>query len=214
MAEYRTIDYRCPYCGHTFPVNMYDVIDADSEADLKDRCRSGDLFHVSCPHCRKEYMIQYPLLYIDRARRFGILLSEREAAPFVHDAGNTLAKAGYRMRRCTSLQSFTEKITIFEDDADDVMVELAKYDTFIEYTDNKKGTPEDITSIEYQKTENDVMKINVRADDKSMSFLIPVSMMKEEMEQDADLYRVHDEDFPVVDSAWVISLFTPDDGRA
>ena len=28
------------------------------------------------------------------------------------------------------------------------MVELAKYDSFIEYIDNKKGTAEDVTGIE------------------------------------------------------------------
>ena len=38
-----------------------------------------------------------------------------------------------------------------------------------------------MTGIEYQHTENDVMKINVRADDKGMSFLIPVSVLEEEM---------------------------------
>ncbi len=214
MAEYRTIDWRCPYCGHSFEVRLYDVIDADTEPDLSERCRSGDIFHVSCPHCRRSFMVQYPLLYLDRTRKFGLLVCERESAPFVKDMGKQLADQGYRLRRCTSLSEFTEKITIFEDGADDIMVELAKYDTFIEYTDNRKGTPEDISSIEYQRTENDVMKINVRADDKSMSFLIPVSMMQEEMEQEADLYRVHDEDFPVVDSAWIISLFTPEDGTA
>lgn len=213
MAEYRTIDYRCPYCGHTYSVRLYDVIDADAEPDLKERCRSGDIFHVSCPHCRREYMIQYPLLYIDRSLRCALLVSAQETAP-LNSLGKPLAEQGYRLRRCTSLQEFTEKISIFEDGMDDIMVELAKYDTFIEYTDNKKGMPEDITSIEYQRTENEVMKINVRADDKSMSFLIPVSMMQEEMDASPDLYRVHDEDFPVVDSAWVISLFAPEDGTA
>ena len=81
MAEYRTIDYRCPYCGHTYSVRLYDVIDADTDPDLKERCRSGDIFHVSCPHCRREYMIQYPLLYIDRSLRFALLVSISEKLP-------------------------------------------------------------------------------------------------------------------------------------
>jgi len=75
------------------------------------------------------------------------------------------------------VQEFAEKIQIFEDGVDDIMVELAKYDSFIEYIDNKKGTAKDVTDIEYQHTENDVMKINVRADDKGMSFLIPISVL-------------------------------------
>ena len=45
--------------------------------------------------------------------------------------------------------------------------------------DNKKGTADEITSIDYQKYENGVLKIVVRTDDKGLSFLIPAEMVKE-----------------------------------
>ena len=69
----------------------------------------------------------------------------------------------------TTLQEFVEKIQIFEDEVDDRLVELAKYDSLIEFIDNRKGTAEDVTSIDYQKTENGVMKINVRTADNERS---------------------------------------------
>ena len=97
---------------------------------------------------------------------------------------------------------------------DDIAVELAKYDCFIEFVDNKKGNPADVTSIDYQRTENDVMKIIVKTDDKGMAFLIPVSMLEEELEQNPDLFKVENTSFPLVDGEWMRSLFEKPMGQA
>ena len=125
-----------------------------------------------------------------------------------------IARSGYTLRRCSTLDEFTEKIQIFEDGLDDVMVELAKYDCFIEFIDNKKGTVEDITAITYERADNGVIKINVRADDKGMSFTIPLSMMEEEMNTDIDKYKVNNEDWPCINRDYIISLFKKTEGKA
>ena len=125
----------------------------------------------------------------------------------VFELGATLAKNGYRLRRCETIGEFVEKIQIFEDGIDDVMVELARYDCFIEFVDNDKGTAEDITSIDYQRCEAGVMKINVRTSDKGLAFTIPTSVMEEEMEEHKERYAVDNATFPVVNAAWIISLF-------
>jgi hypothetical protein len=125
-----------------------------------------------------------------------------------------LVQQGYTLRRCATLKEFTEKIQIFEDGVSDVAVELAKYDSFIEFIDNRKGNPEDVTSVEYQSTNDGVMKINIRTDDKGMAFLIPLAMLEEEIEAEKDIYEVHDEDFPLVNSDWMISLFSEVSGEA
>jgi uncharacterized Zn-finger protein len=210
MNESRNVNSRCPYCGREFEAEIYDSITADEDADLRDRCVSGDLFRVSCPHCKKEYMLQYPLVYIDRAHRFVLFLSEEDAIPgVVKNLASTLSKAGYKMRRTPTLTEFAEKIQIFEDGVDDRLVELAKYDSLIEFIDNKKGSAGDVTSIEYQRTENGVMKINIRTGDKGMSFLIPVVMVEEEMNENPERYAL-EADFPVVNAAWIIDLFRPE----
>ena len=64
------IRYTCPYCGKTFETEIYDSVTADTDEDLRDRCVSGDLFRISCPKCKREFMIQYPLVYVDRRHRF------------------------------------------------------------------------------------------------------------------------------------------------
>ena len=210
MSESRTIQYACPYCGRQFETEIYTSITADQDSDLRDRCESGDLFRISCPRCKQEFMLQVPLVYIDRAHKFVLFLSEKEGLPEeVASLADVLASAGYRLRRTPTLAEFAEKIRIFEDGVDDRLVELAKYDSLIEFIDNKKGSPEDVTSIDYQRTENGVMKINVRTGDKGMSFLIPLAMIEEEFNLNRERYALK-EPFPVVNAGWMIDLFTPE----
>ncbi len=213
MSDSRIVKYTCPYCGREFEMEIYDTVNAVQEPDLKERCASGDLFKTSCPHCKQDFMVQYPLVYIDQANKFVLWLSTSEHGE-ISKITKPLVQNGYRLRRCLSIREFTEKISIFEDGADDVLVELAKYDCFIEFVDNKKGKPEDITSIEYQRYENGLLKINVRTDDQGMSFLIPVSIVEEEMEQDPELYAIRDDEIPVVNDEWIRSLFTESAGQA
>ena len=214
MSESRTVSVTCPYCGKAFETEIYDSVTADTDEDLRDRCVSGDLFRVSCPKCKHDYMFSYPLVYTDRRHRFVIWLKDTEpGTEVVRNLAEPLAAAGFTLRRVTTLQELAEKIQILEDEVDDRLVELAKYDSLIEFIDNRKGTAEDVTSIDYQKTENGVMKINVRTADKGMAFLIPVSMLEEELAQDAERYAVNDCDFPVISPDWIISLFQePDQG--
>ena len=214
MSTSRAVLYKCPYCGKEFEVQVYDTVNADQDRDLRDRCLSGDLFRESCPHCKKDFMIQYPLIYMDEAHKFIIWLSTQEAGSQLRKVTAPLADKGYTLRRCETLQEFTEKISILEDGMNDVLVELAKFDSFIEFIDNKKGTAEDVTSIEYQRADNGVIKINVRTDDKGMSFLIPISMMENEMEENKELYEVENLDFPLVNSAWITSLFEETEPQA
>ena len=214
MSISHDIVYACPYCGKEFAMTVQDSVNASQDPDLRDRCLSGDIFKQTCPHCQADFMAMTPIVYSDPEHRFVLWLSDKELPEAVKKQADVLVKAGYRLRRCLDIQEFTEKIQIFEDGVDDVLVEIAKYDSFIEFIDNRKGNPEDVTSIEYQSTRNDVMKINIRTGDKGMSFHIPVNLLAEEIKAEKDLYAINDRDIPVVNSQWVISLFNEPAGQA
>lgn len=214
MSASRDINYKCPYCGKEFTITIYDSVNGTTDPDLRDRCLSGDIFRHSCPHCHKDFMIQNELVYMDPEHKFVIMVSSKECTTKDSPLFAPLKKKGYVLRRCPTVEEFIEKIQILEDGVSDVAVELAKYDSFIEYIDNRKGNPEDITSIEYGYMQEDVMKINVRADDRSMSFLIPMQGLEEEIRAEQDLYTPDDVDFPCVNRDWIISLFTPKSGEA
>ena len=214
MSTSHEITYRCPYCGRDFTITVYDSVNAQNDPDLRERCISGDLFRHSCPHCKTDFMIQNPLVYTDPARKFLLWLSNEEASENLCRMAEPLVKQGYTLRRCGTLQEFTEKIQIFEDGVSDIVVELAKYDSFIEFIDNRKGNPEDVTSVEYQNTNDGVVKINVRTDDKGLSFLIPLDLLEEEIRAESDRFAIEEKEFPMINSEWIISLFTEPEGQA
>ena len=93
-------------------------------------------------------------------------------------------------------------------------MELAKYDSFIEFIDNRRGNPADVTSVEYQRVNDGVMKINVRTDDKGLSFLIPMDLLEEEIRAESDRFAINEEEFPLINSDWIISLFMESSGQA
>jgi|LAHS01.1.fsa_nt_gb hypothetical protein len=214
MSASHDLQYQCPYCGEEFTITVYDTVTSAKDPDLKERVLSGDLFQHTCPHCHKEFMIQNQMLYSDADRKFVLWLSQNDVGANLTEFAEPLIKQGYRLRRCATIQEFIEKIEIFEDGMDDVAVELAKYDSFIEFIDNKKGKAEDVTSVEYERTNDDIMKIVVRTGDKGMSFLIPVNMIQEELKTEEDLYTINDADFPLINRDWIISLFKETDGQA
>jgi len=208
MSSSRDLNYTCPYCGREFTITIYESVNAAEDRDLRDRAVNGDLFHHLCPHCAHEFLIQNDLVYTDPEHKFLIFLSEKDPYASLQSLAKPLLEKGWKLRRCSNLKDFAEKIQIFEDGANDIEVELAKYDSFIEFLDNKKGNAEDVSSVDYQRTENGVMKINIRTDDKGMSFLIPVSMLDEALEENKELYSIDESTFPEINSSWIISLFT------
>ena len=214
MSTSHEVSYKCPYCGREFTITVYDSVNADNDPELKERCISGDLFRHSCPHCKTDFMIQNPLVYSDPSRKFVLWLSSQEVSGDLYRLAKPLDEQGYTLRRCGTLQEFTEKIQIFEDSVSDIVVELAKYDSFIEFIDNRQGNPAEVTSVEYQRTDNGVMKINVRTDDKGLSFLIPIGPLEEEVKAQSDRYEADNVTFPRINSDWVISLFTEPQGEA
>lgn len=213
MSKSEEIKYTCPYCGKEFEIEIYHSINCSEDPDLRDRCISGDIFQHSCPHCHKDFMIQNPLLYEDPEHKFVLWVSSNDVGD-LSSLAKPLIDKGYKLRRCATVKEFVEKIQIFEDGVDDIAVELAKYDSFIDFLDSRKGNAEDVTSIDYVYTKDDVMKIDIKMDDKGMSFLIPMIGLQEELDSNKELFEVDDSTFPCINSEWMISLFMKPEGQA
>lgn len=215
MSRSHEISYTCPYCGKEYEMTVYDAVNVREDGDLRDRCVSGEIFQQSCPHCHREFLVQNDLLYCDPDHRFVIWVSPSPVPAAVSQTvAAPLARQGYTLRRCATVREFAEKVQILEDGVSDVMAELAKYDSFIEFVDNKKGSPEDVTSVDYVRCENDVMKINVRTQDRGMAFLIPLSMLEEEIAASSEDFAVDPQEFAWVSSEWILSMFQKSAGRA
>ncbi|MCH4207381.1 MAG: CpXC domain-containing protein [Solobacterium sp.] len=217
MSESRTIKAKCPYCGHEFDYEVWDTITADTDPDLRDRCISGDLFGAVCPHCRKRFMFQYPLIYIDQAHQFVLWLSDRDPGKDLQATTKPLADKGYTLRRCATVREFTQKIEVLEDGADDVLVELAKFDAVIDFVNNKNRKPEEISSVEYQCMENGTIVINIRTGDegdRGWSEHFPIKMLQEEVQESDKMEEPDNASFPAVNEDWIVSIFSDPAGQA
>lgn len=209
-----TVNFKCPYCSRDIAVEDFIVVDVDKESEQRDRCVSGEIFQQTCSHCHQVFLLQVPLLYIDKNHKFLIYVSNKEFPQYLNQYVKPFRDLNYTLRRCETVGEFSEKIKILETGVSDILVELAKYDSFIEFIDNKKGVPEEITDIVFEGVTNDVMKIVVRTGDKGMAFFIPMGMLEEEMSQIETLSEVEKGTFTLINRDWMISLFTKTQGNA
>ena len=49
------VEYKCPYCGETFTITVYDSINVKDDQDMRDRSVMGEVFQQTCPHCGKTF---------------------------------------------------------------------------------------------------------------------------------------------------------------
>lgn len=199
--------FKCMKCQKVYDIETYDSISVATDPDLKEKCLSGEIFQYECPHCHETYMLSYPCLYIDAEKKFLLWLSDEDYLKEVSvlSVNKELNDKGFTLRRCLDIKSFIEKLQILDDGLDDRAVELAKYDSYIDYINNRKGT--DVEGIYYHGFENDILKINIKNDDRGLTVMIPYTALLEEMEGHRDLFELDNMSFPVVDAKWIIQIF-------
>ncbi len=209
MSKISSRKFKCMKCGEIYDINTYDSVNVKEDPDLKERCLSGDIFQFECPHCHNTYMLSYPCLYNDSDKKFMVWLGDEE---FVENSGSNnifekLNNSGFILRRCEDINSFIEKLQILDDGIDDRAVELAKYDSYIDYINNRKGNSEDVSGIYYHGIENDILKINIKNNDRGLTIMIPYEALVAEMDSHKDMFNVDNIKFPLVDSKWIIQIF-------
>ena len=210
----KDIQYTCPYCNKEFTTVIYDNVNVKDDSDMRDMVVSGDTFRHVCPHCHTHFMIQNPMVYSDPDHKFVLWLSTEEPNKEIHELSQPLLEKDFTLRRCASIQELVEKIEIFEDGLDDVAIELAKYDAFIDYYTRYENENPVVTSVEYQNTQNGTCKINVRAEDKGLSFFIPYDALEEEIRAESERFEIDNKEFPLINREWMISIFEEPEGIA
>ena len=151
-------------------------------------------------------MINYDCLYHDPEKKFMVFHSANKLPELADDVYDKLSMNGYKLRYCDTLASFVEKIQVLDEGLDDRAVEYAKYDSFIDYTQNR-GEAKDVTGVYYQGFENDVLKIKIELDDKALTTMIPYYGLMEEMDKHQDLFSINNKKFVKVDPSWIIDIF-------
>ncbi len=70
----------CPHCDERIDVDFYSIIDADSEPELRDFVRSGELHLNFCEHCGTMFHHDTDFVYIDSSvGLFAFIFSKKSA---------------------------------------------------------------------------------------------------------------------------------------
>ena len=56
------IEFICPHCKNKFEINIYPVINLQSDTDLYEDLFSLELFKIECNQCKKVTMVEYDVL--------------------------------------------------------------------------------------------------------------------------------------------------------
>ena len=123
---------RCKRCGHTQSVALWQKINPISSVVAHALLCEDKLFEVVCRGCGNSGTLRYEALYIDGNPACAVWLKPRDAAmdvptPEVPEAAFLMElDKKFRLRIVETPEEFAEKVRIFEDGWDDILIELAK----------------------------------------------------------------------------------------
>ena len=137
MTEKKSFDVDCPSCGCQGKFITYNKIDINENPELRDKIFNREIFMFNCDECNEKFMIAYNTVYIDRENKYALALITDGSNGF---SGDGITIGEYDLRIVRTVNSFIEKITLFEDGIDDRVAELLKlwlYENFETQTKSK-----------------------------------------------------------------------------
>lgn len=127
MTTKKTTTFVCPKCKKEFNHEVFDVIDANETSHLYYELMSETAFEVSCPHCHNRTKASDEFHYVNHEKKFSVHFVLSEIAQKELCASFN-PKDGYKHRVVhTNLDQALEKISLFEKNYDDRVIEVAKY---------------------------------------------------------------------------------------
>jgi hypothetical protein len=126
-----TIKHTCPHCKHEFNIDIYPVINLQSDTEIYNDLFSLDLFRIECEQCKKITLITYNTLVVDMYKKYIIYLTsdtskEIEKLNVMNNYKDIISDLKYT-RSVNSLNELAEKLYIFDYDLNDKIIEYLKY---------------------------------------------------------------------------------------
>jgi hypothetical protein len=119
----------CPKCKYSGEFKMYDSVNVSLDPDLRDEVLNGHIFEWVCPQCGEILSIRYDILYHDMDKEFQIYYSPTNCIGINKMINDMLTKYPGMRKLCRTVESLNalrEKIYIFENGFNDIVIELAK----------------------------------------------------------------------------------------
>lgn len=135
MSKFSLHEIKCPCCGNEFKENIADSLNVTLDNDSFKKVRTGKVFKIKCPKCKKEFFLNHPFLYHDMEKHFMVQYAPdtRTFKEFIEYAdkaynqfGNIFDK-GYKYRVVLgNVQQFIEKVEILSYGLNDIAIEAYK----------------------------------------------------------------------------------------
>lgn len=183
MTKFSTRELVCPECNSEQEFTIYDSVNVTLDPNAKEKLINGELNIFSCDTCGYKVEIVYPMLYHDMDGKLMIWLDPEdrldpdklgEKQPHF----GTFLDESYHYRIVSTRNEMMEKILIFDNELDDLPLELLKY--YIRQTHLGKDDDPDETVLFFGgrdliENEGEVILINKLSGPDKKSFRVPIS---------------------------------------
>lgn len=206
--------YTCVNCGSAHEIETQASINIRENPELKEKVCNGSLFLWECPHCGTNNLSVFECIYHDPDNRLMIWLLPGSGIPDSDKIKSLVREIpDYTLRKVNDAGSLIEKVKINEAGLDDMVIEMCKYVTIMEMTENGHKfniNPEDgISSLKFYKLDGA---------DNSIIFAFPVDgeikLISAGLNVYEDCRRIlsgrsefqNFETFAEIDSKWLMSI--------
>lgn len=149
----------CPNCNHKGKFILWDSINVDVNPEAREKVKTGKLFEYICENCNEKFNTEYTILYHDSNNRFMIWYIPKGCK----DTDKETIEVDFPIKEKLRIvknnkYNLIEKIKIFEDRLDDIIIELMKNIVFSSLPEEAQN---DTIEIIYNKLENDYIHFSI-----------------------------------------------------
>lgn len=143
-----TAEITCSHCGRKDTISLRACVNVSLHPEEKQQVLDGSFFMYTCPDCKEQTAVSYPLLYDDMGKALMIYLlpgQTEDALEKLNAQQETWSEDMLKaakvctMRAVRSINELAEKIKIADAGLDDRFVELSKTFVFAQFLKQNPG---------------------------------------------------------------------------
>lgn len=70
MSKISKIKKTCHHCNKEYEADIFESVNVTLDPELREKVLSGEIYKTTCPHCGKDEVNAYPILYHDMEKKF------------------------------------------------------------------------------------------------------------------------------------------------
>lgn len=175
MGQIKTYSITCSKCKYVGNIAVSDTVNIDSTTDNKEKIMKRLFFKFRCPECKNDFQAEYPVLFESLENNVLLYFVPKADEKKLEKVKNLAVSNdfGKKMRIINNQNELVEKLLIFDDGYDDIIIEYLK--TVIEKSVAKEQK-EKMKDLYYSGMRGDSLLFVVPLKDGTYNVNIPKSM--------------------------------------